>query len=143
MDILGMFRGLHSNEYQNPSMNLHKMWCCLLLTLDLYNYEHCSVQLYLSFIIFDTLRSTFHYLFAAYPFKLKQEVPQFCLLLYTQENRVSTKNLLRMFEAYFWKNIRMLSRDEKIHHSYTCHAWGVCWMISSFVAMERGTKRGG
>ena len=28
------------------------------------------------------------------------------------------KNVLRMFEAHFWKKIRTLSLDEKIHHSY-------------------------
>ena len=29
-----------------------------------------------------------------------------------------TKNVLRMFEPHFWKKIRMLSLDEKNHHSY-------------------------
>ena len=28
------------------------------------------------------------------------------------------KNVLRMFEAHFWKKIRKLSLDEKIHYSY-------------------------
>ena len=35
-----------------------------------------------------------------------------------QKAEVSDKNALRMFEAQFWKIIRMLSLDDKISLSY-------------------------
>ena len=47
-NILRMFRGSNSIQHRNLSMNLHKIWWCLLLTLHFYVKTILNTALYTS-----------------------------------------------------------------------------------------------
>ena len=103
-NVLRMFRGSKSIQHRNLSMNLHKIWWCLLVTLHFYVKTILNTALYTSF---------YHYRYIQIHIPLyiccmsnQTEIESlstfFCLYI-PQKTEVSTKNVLRMFEAHFWK----------------------------------------
>ena len=74
--------------------------CCLRYTFT--SKQFWTLLCIPLFIIIDTFKSTFHYLFVVCPVKMNRKSLDFWLYI-PQKTEVSTKNVLRMFEAHFWK----------------------------------------
>ena len=97
-NVLRMSRRSNSKQHRNLSTNLHKMWWCLLLMLQFWALLCISL-----FIIVDNPHSII-YLMSVSSNGDRKSLN--LLLVYTQKTKVSTKNVLRMFEAHFWKKYK-------------------------------------
>ena len=117
-NILRMFGGSNSIQHRNLSMNLHKIWWCLLLTLHFYVKTILNTALYLSLSLYihSNPHSIIYLLYV--PSNWNGKYLNFFCLYIPQKTGVSTKNVLRMFEAHFWKKYKNVEPRWKNHHSY-------------------------
>ena len=103
-----MFRGSNSNQHRNLSMNSHRIWWCLLLMLDFYLKRTLNTALYTSRYHYRCI--TIHIPLSICCLYLQTEIGSpsilFAGIYIPQKTKVSTKNVLRMFEAHFWKKYK-------------------------------------
>jgi hypothetical protein len=83
-NVLRMFRGSNSNQHKNLSMNLHKIWWCLLHTLHFYAKTILNTALYTSLYYYRYIE--IHIPLSICPSNWNRKSLDF-LLVYTPENR--------------------------------------------------------
>ena len=105
-NVLRMFQGSNLIQHRNLSMNLHKIWWCLLLTLHFYVKTILNTALYLSLSLYIHLNPHSIIYLLCFPSNWNGKYLNFFCLYIPQKTGVSTKNVLRMFEAHFWKKYK-------------------------------------